>query len=327
MQSVTIVNLANLSLDTEPYPPAERFPYWRDALLKHLGLKASCAPEYELSFRARLTQYSIGRTLLREVSGMPHSVVRLTPSPDRRIVVQLQIEGWSMMQLGERKIRLDPGQIAVYRNSQPVHAEKNGRFHHILLAIPEDCFTDVAPNWALRDPAMCISASQGTAAVFSDLLFSLMRQARELDAVGLEEVAESTIKLLLATLHPLVGDEPVEVSHLEAYHKGQIKQFVRANIHNPALDVRTIADGVNLSIRYVHRLFSGEPLRLMQWVLALRLEHCYHEISNDNTHRSISEIAYGWGFNDPAHFSRVFRKHYGVSPREVHGRQGVRSTK
>lgn len=258
---------------------------------------------------------------------MPHSVARTNPTNDRRIVVQLQIEGWSMMQLGEQKIRLDPGHIAVYRNHLPIHTERNGRFHNILLGIPEDCFADAAPNWQPRVQAMCISANQGTAAVFADLLFSLIRQARELDAAGLENVAESTIKLLLATLHPLVGEEPAEVSHLEAYHKGQIKQFVKSNIHNPALDVQTIAAGVNLSIRYVHRLFSTESMRLMQWVLAQRLEHCHNELSSDNAHRSISEIAYGWGFNDPAHFSKAFRKHYGVSPRDVHGRKSARSAK
>jgi AraC-like DNA-binding protein len=321
------VNLANLSLDTEPFPPAERFPYWRDALQTHLGLKASCAHGQEQSFRANLTQYAIGRTLLREVSGMPHTVDRMNASADRRIVVQLQIEGWSMMQLGEQSIRLDPGQIAVYRNNKPIHAEKNGRFHHIFLGIPEDCFAEAAPNWPQGDRAMCISASQGTAAVFADLLFSLTRQARALDAAGLEDIAGSTVKLLLATLPPLVGEAPAEVSHLEAYHKGQIKQFVKSNIHNPALDVRTIATGVNLSIRYVHRLFSSEPMRLMQWVMAQRLDHCHNELSSDIAHRTISEIAYGWGFNDPAHFSKAFRKRYGVSPREVHGRNSSRSEK
>ncbi len=242
-------------------------------------------------------------------------------------MVQLQIEGWSMMQLGEQNIRLDPGQIAVYRNNLSVHSERNGSFHNVLLGIPEESFAAAAPKWQPREPVVSISSSQGTAAVFADLLLSLVRQARELDAAGLEEVAESTIKLLVATLHPLVGNETVEATNLEAYHKSQIKQFVISNIHNPALDVRTIAVGVNLSSRYVHRLFSTETMHLMQWVLAQRLEHCYNELCSDNAHRSISEIAYGWGFNDPAHFSKVFRKHYGISPRDVHGRKSARSAK
>jgi AraC-like DNA-binding protein len=31
-------------------------------------------------------------------------------------------------------------------------------------------------------------------------------------------------------------------------------------------------------------------------------------------HRSIREIAYGWGFSDMTHFGRSFRKAYGMLP-------------
>jgi len=37
-------------------------------------------------------------------------------------------------------------------------------------------------------------------------------------------------------------------------------------------------------------------------------------------HRHVSEIAFAWGFNDLSHFGRVFREHFGMSPRDF--RQG-----
>jgi len=33
-------------------------------------------------------------------------------------------------------------------------------------------------------------------------------------------------------------------------------------------------------------------------------------------HRHVSEIAFAWGFNDLSHFGRVFREHFGMSPRD-----------
>jgi AraC-like DNA-binding protein len=33
--------------------------------------------------------------------------------------------------------------------------------------------------------------------------------------------------------------------------------------------------------------------------------------------RSVSEIAYHWGFNDAAHFSRTFKARFGMSPRDA----------
>ena len=32
--------------------------------------------------------------------------------------------------------------------------------------------------------------------------------------------------------------------------------------------------------------------------------------------RHIGEIAFAWGFNDLSHFGRVFREHFGMSPRD-----------
>jgi AraC-like DNA-binding protein len=33
--------------------------------------------------------------------------------------------------------------------------------------------------------------------------------------------------------------------------------------------------------------------------------------------RTITEIAFGWGFSDAAHFSRIFRARFGCAPREL----------
>jgi transcriptional regulator GlxA family with amidase domain len=49
-----------------------------------------------------------------------------------------------------------------------------------------------------------------------------------------------------------------------------------------------------------------------------RLQRCYDALTDPyQAHRSIAEIAIAAGFVDPAHFSRVFRAHYGVPPRAV----------
>jgi len=56
----------------------------------------------------------------------------------------------------------------------------------------------------------------------------------------------------------------------------------------------------------------------MQLVWAQRLDNCYRELaSGDGPQRHVSEIAFAWGFNDPAHFSRSFRKRFGTSPSKL----------
>ncbi len=47
-----------------------------------------------------------------------------------------------------------------------------------------------------------------------------------------------------------------------------------------------------------------------------RLEHCRKELSCYGPSKNITEIAYRWGFNDSAHFSRSFKNRYGISPKQ-----------
>jgi AraC-like DNA-binding protein len=137
---------------------------------------------------------------------------------------------------------------------------------------------------------------------------------------GSDGLADAVVDLMGAVICCAV---PVNSDCIQRsfYHQDRIKQFARLNLGNPELSVELIADAVGLSPRQIHRLFANEEMSLMRWVWVQRLEQCYRELVQDvSAQRTISEIAYAWGFNDQAHFSRTFRKHYGVSPRSLRRR-------
>jgi len=49
-----------------------------------------------------------------------------------------------------------------------------------------------------------------------------------------------------------------------------------------------------------------------KWLVERRLQHAFHLLKNVG--RTVTEAAFESGFEDPSHFSRSFRKLYGVSP-------------
>jgi transcriptional regulator GlxA family with amidase domain len=56
----------------------------------------------------------------------------------------------------------------------------------------------------------------------------------------------------------------------------------------------------------------------MRLVYARRLARCRAALDEPGqTHRSISDIAFAWGFSDMTHFGRRFTAAYGVLPREI----------
>jgi transcriptional regulator GlxA family with amidase domain len=51
------------------------------------------------------------------------------------------------------------------------------------------------------------------------------------------------------------------------------------------------------------------------YILQRRLDACRRSFDDrGHDHRSITDIAIGFGFSNMAHFSRVFRTHLGVAP-------------
>jgi AraC-like DNA-binding protein len=73
---------------------------------------------------------------------------------------------------------------------------------------------------------------------------------------------------------------------------------------------------MDISVRHVHRVFSNQDLTVAGWIRAERLQRCQNDLRDPRLQsKSITEIAFFWGFNDSAHFSRAFKKQYRVCPR------------
>ena len=68
-------------------------------------------------------------------------------------------------------------------------------------------------------------------------------------------------------------------------------------------------------MHYANALLAKEGTSLERLLQKRRLENC-HKALAEASGRSISEIAFAWGFSDVSHFSKTFKSVYGVSPRD-----------
>ena len=97
----------------------------------------------------------------------------------------------------------------------------------------------------------------------------------------------------------------------------QAKAFIAERLDDPALSPGLVAKAQGVSVRQVHRLFASTGSSLGDWVRQLRLARCAAALRDQNqAHESLTRIAFRWGFNDSAHFSRAFRSAFGQTPRE-----------
>jgi AraC-like DNA-binding protein len=72
-----------------------------------------------------------------------------------------------------------------------------------------------------------------------------------------------------------------------------------------------------VTTRYLQLLFAQEGDCVSEYIRRERLRACLLDLRNaELERRSITDIAFSWGFNSAAHFSAAFRKEFGLSPRD-----------
>jgi len=124
------------------------------------------------------------------------------------------------------------------------------------------------------------------------------------------------VLLLAQAINPLSHAGIMSARTGNGYLRRCAEHLIEQQLDDPLLSPALLARRMGISVRQLYRLFDdGESIcrhiqhqRLLRSAEDLCSAHLRHE--------SISRIAARWGFTDPAHFSRVFKRHFARSPRE-----------
>ena len=85
------------------------------------------------------------------------------------------------------------------------------------------------------------------------------------------------------------------------------------HLDDPGLTAERIAREHHISTRHLNRVFHRKAQSPAAWIRQRRLHRSHTDLLQSQ--RSITEIAYRWGFGDAASFSKAFKRAYGMSPR------------
>lgn len=97
-----------------------------------------------------------------------------------------------------------------------------------------------------------------------------------------------------------------------------LRKELLENLDNSGLNAESIGRKLGISRAALYaKLSSLTGMSFGYYLSTLRLQQAESLLTGKE--RTIAEIAYTVGFNDPKYFSRVFKKHYGISPREFRG--------
>jgi AraC-like DNA-binding protein len=100
----------------------------------------------------------------------------------------------------------------------------------------------------------------------------------------------------------------------------RVLQYVDEHLGDPALSPATIAAAHAVSVRTLYSALDGLGTTPAAHIRNQRLARCRAEL--EGTSGSVGDIAFRWGFRNPAHFSRLFRARYAMPPSQVRRQPG-----
>ena len=106
---------------------------------------------------------------------------------------------------------------------------------------------------------------------------------------------------------------PLKLAPDEEKFLQKIAQIILRRLGDPDFDTRTAAREAHLSRMHLNRkLQAMTGCSTHDFVLALRFRRARELLREESP--SVSDVAHAVGFRSPSHFSKAFRKHFGLSP-------------
>ncbi|SAL66570.1 AraC family transcriptional regulator [Caballeronia udeis] len=158
------------------------------------------------------------------------------------------------------------------------------------------------------------SGDDAVSEIFMGWLASVMSRIDDVPGTSLPRVERALFEVAVHLYERRADRESASVSALQLRYR-QLLDFIDLSLNDPSLSVSACARALGMSSRYVHKLFAEHGHLYADYVMRNRLERIREDLLN-GAYRGdgISTICYRWGFNDAAHFSRVFKERYGMTP-------------
>ena len=126
--------------------------------------------------------------------------------------------------------------------------------------------------------------------------------------------------LLIALLNGELAVRTVVVTPRQELFN-QILTYIQEHLAQLDMTTQVVADAHFISLRTLQDLFQENGTTVSAWIRDQRLEKCHEELLDPlNANRSVAQIARRWGFQNPAHFSRVYRDKYKETPSQTRSR-------
>lgn len=306
------------SFSTRQLAPDQRISGWRESISTLFDITAAPQSDNE-RFNASVNSFLINNQVI--LSHCDTKAQRFTRSPFKvandkldYYMIQTHLTGSQVMQVGGRAVECKPGELMIIDLAEQ-HDAITTDFTQLTLVVPRSLLSRHLLHPDSQEGRVLKGDMALTRLAINHLktLHSMLGAFSQGEAL---QVIEPTLLLMASALNGSTqkvedGSASVAVSMLAA-----AKVHIERNLHRE-LTADILCGALGYSRSTLYRLF--EPLGgVRAYIQERRLRRSAEELlAGHNRHRRICDIAYGWGFVSEAHYSRVFRQRYDMSPTDA----------
>lgn len=269
-------------------------------------------------FDARISSADAGGVAFTEVAATPHLVERTPETIEHggsgHYKVSLLLSGTSILLQDGKELVMRPGDLSIYDTSRPYSLLFTETFRNLIVMFPKDRLELPGP-FAQQLTAESLGAEHpALASVVTDFLSQFPAQLAPLAPRIGTRLAGTSLDLIGTLLSSILDADPAQHDPHQVLLQ-KIYDYIDEHLGAPDLSPGAIAAAHYISTRHLHALFKQADTTVSTWIRERRLERCRADLLDPLlAERAVSAIAARWGFGDAAHFSRVFKAAYGVSP-------------
>jgi AraC-like DNA-binding protein len=314
------------SYSTAAATRSARLTYWNDihwSTFAPLEFKPVDRDTFDAAFSIdALGPISFARTYAHPAA-IIHTEKHVKLTHERRVFLGMPIEGRVRSCHYGHDVLLEEGDFVLSDYSAPSRTLLMGPNYSYGLSFSYDTLIRFIPSpEAIFGRRVC--GSDGLGHTVGALVRSLWTQVeRGVPTHFGPGLAKNVLEVVAAAYAMQYAAEVAECS-VASGRRGQIKRFIETHLREADLTATAVADGLGISPRYVRMVFSAEKESVLDYILRRRLEESAMQLTSAPlASRSITDVAFECGFSSMAHFTRSFKKRYGMTPSEYKRSSGA----
>lgn len=308
----------DLVFTTDKFARAERYAAWQSAICDfyvHVDVHATDPDDY----RGFIREAHFGDVVLSDILLSEQSIRRNTQHISRLdkecYYLQLVQSGNLNVIQGGETHSSNAARGAIFSATEQYELQCVGETRAYYLEIPRDDFAQRFPKEQVPVSAT-IHTTQGLGRIAMEFCSMLATEGAKLQDDTRAHLGGQLMDMLAFTLQSSGDDMPASEGSVQQARLRSVQHWIEAHIGDPELSLEKVAGANGMSLRYLHTIFKQCEMSASEWIWNRRLQLCYDQIARRDG-RSITSIAFDHGFNSSAHFSTMFRRKYGASPRDV----------